>query len=203
MVVEFDTSFSIETETYKSDIYHYFMAVYDGSTFSIYIDGTEASTSSMSGSVPPTIDGSQMDIFINRVMDGYAYNTTGNYGRLLNLAVFIDVTDEEELMKEIVNYGIEYATQDTNDGRYIDNFNILFNDPEVVRVNSAIDDVSFIYLARSDGKILRGSPLFWESRKVYSNSDESLVLNETVSDQSDKAVVDNGFMKIKKSIVRL
>ncbi|MCD6435970.1 MAG: hypothetical protein J7L15_06235, partial [Clostridiales bacterium] len=94
-------------------------------------------------------------------------------------------------------------TEDLYKNRDFYDFNILFNDPDIVKVNSVINDVGFIYLARNDGKILRGSPLFWESRKVYSNNDESLVLNETVSDQADKAVVDNGFMKIKKSIVRL
>ena len=55
-----------------------------------------------------------------------------------------------------------------------------------------------VYLGRNDGKILEGSSLLWDVRKIYSN------LNEVdLVDSLDENDIVNGFLKINNKMVRL
>jgi len=76
------------------------------------------------------------------------------------------------------------------------------NDPSTVTVTSAVDDMSYIYVGRNDGKILCGSPLFWECRKMYSDNNEALNIDLSNNAEDDNSVSD-GFLKIKNKIIRL
>ena len=73
-------------------------------------------------------------------------------------------------------------------------------------MTSSVNDMSYVYLGRNDGKILRGSPLLWESRKDYSNEKEADILNVVYYSGSlvvDSNNVSEGFLTLKDKVIEL
>lgn len=189
--------FYIETSKYSTSIWHYFYICYDGSEIKVYIDGVEDSLSSY-GSIPSSIDGYSLDFYINNNLSGYSYNAAKNLGYVDDIFLLNDFVDDISNIKKIINNGILYSVDDEYNSINVDCFGLFMNDPETITVTSSVDDVSYIYIGRNDGKILRGSPLFWENRRIFSNNDE----NNIFSLNGDDSISD-GFLKIKESIIRL
>jgi hypothetical protein len=78
------------------------------------------------------------------------------------------------------------------------------NDPEMITINSMIDDLSYIFIGRNDGKIMRGSPLFWETRKSFSDDEEYVTggIPESLKGK-DANNKDTGFLELNKNTIRL
>lgn len=195
-----DTAYVAQTPEYTESYWHHFWIVYDGSgsSVTIYIDGVSASLTE-SGSIPATISGSTVDMYVNHSLSGYAYNVAKNKGYLDDFFLFNTANTTASDIQRTINMGIEYVGNDVYTGSNKDSYSIYFDDPTTITINSAIDDMSYIYLARNDGKILRGSPRFWECRKVYSNPSEEAALNFSDDDNS----VSGGFLKLKNTVIRL
>jgi len=208
---------------YEAGAWHYFWIVYKGSEdpsyvgdkLDIYVDGTICVSTSADidiplaerGVLPASLDASEIDFYINRYFsDNFGYKDTTNYGYIDDIVIFnADTKNSDKYMQKIINYSIDFAVDVTYQYAEKYPYGFSYNDPATIRVNSLIDDMSFVYLARNDGKIMRGSPLFWEARKNFSDSREKDLLDETITgnDETGGAVMENGFMKIKSSIVRL
>jgi len=186
-----NSSYSAISEDYDPSIWHFLWIAYNGSSLDVYIDGNLQTLSSISGTLPSSIEGSKLDLYINHSVEGYAYNITKNKAYIDDIFVFNVYNTSLTDMQRVINYGIDYIIDDTLTDNRFGGYGIYFNDPDTITVNSSIDDMSYIYLGRNDGKILRGSPLFWEVRKVFSTKKENDLVDES-----------NGFLKIKDSIVR-
>ena len=143
-----------------------------------------------------------MYLYINFSQEGYAYNIAKNYGYIDDIFILNEALTNEKDMQYVINNGIDYLVDTTLSYKIIDGYNIYFNDPTTITINSIVDDMSYIYIGRNDGKILRGSPLFWESRKIYADKNEIDVLGITSLESNDN-VVQDGFMKLKNAIIRL
>lgn len=196
------------TGSYDVGMWHYIWIVFDldNSLLNIYIDGTLQTLTGVSGSLS-AINGAILDIYINRKMDGYYnYNQSNNYGYIDDIVILNDVTDYLEKLQQSINYSILYAIDDNYIGITEKNYGLMFNDPSTITINSMVDDMNYVYIARNDGKIMRGSPLLWEARNIFSNVKENQLLNETIvsSDDNigDQSVSINGFLQIKNSIIR-
>ncbi len=190
LIVSFnDDIYSASSENYEPSVWHFFWITYNGTSLRIYIDGNRHNLQSVSGSLPSTLSGSQLDLYVNHSVDGYAYNITKNKGYIDNVFMFNTYDTSLSNMQTVINNGVDYITDDTYIDERFEGYGIYFDDPDTITVNTSIDDMSYIYLGRNDGKILRGSPLFWEVRKDYSNQNENIL-------------VDNGFLKINNSIAR-
>jgi len=218
-----NSSYTQTSSAYDVGAWHYFWIVYRGSEdpsyvgdkLDIYVDGTLCvSTSSdvdiplgASGVLPASLNAAEIDLYINRYfLDIFGYRDTTNYGYIDDIVIFnSDTGNSDKYMQKIINYSIDFAVDVTY--QYAEKYPYGFShdDPATIRVNSLIDDMSFVYLARNDGKIMRGSPLFWESRKNFSDTREKDLLDETITgdDKTGGIIMENGFMKIKSSIVRL
>jgi hypothetical protein len=172
----------------------------------ILIDGVESSLNNPTGTLPSSFEYSAIDVGINRIMeDSYDYNIANNFGIIDDIGFFNLQFDVESILPKLINEGLEeFADIDLRDREEFFQSN-LFDDPTTLKVNAMIDDMSYVYLARNDGKILFGSPLLWESRKVFSDGNEDALLNDFVitEDSPISAVVQNGFLEIKDSIIRL
>lgn len=190
-------SFSIKTPSYLSSIWHYFWIVFDGSEVKVYVDGLEAECDE-DGDVPSSIDGNTMSLYINHSIDGYDYNISKNLGHISNLFMLNEVNDNILDIQKSINRGILYVIDNDYINVKMDSLLFYMNDPNMITVTSSVDDVSYVYLGRNDGKILRGSPLFWESRKRFSNKEEGRFLILHGEDN-----ISDGFLKIKESIIRL
>jgi len=195
---------------YDSSMWHHFWIIYDNRVVYIYIDGI-LSTLSETGHMPLIFNNSLLDLYVNHSLGGYAYNICKNYGYISDLALIVDYNvsthDVGSDIQRSINYGINYVVDDSYTLTDIYSLSVYMNDPSTVTVTSAVDDMSYIYVGRNDGKILCGSPLFWECRKIYSDDNEAIAIDLPNKSEDTTIVLDNsvsdGFLKIKNKIIRL
>ena len=210
-------SYKASTIPYSCGMWHYFWIVYNGasSNVEIHIDGELQSLIDVEGDFPGSIPINPTGFYINRQVGGFDYYKTSNNGYIDEVVVFNEDMGGESDVQTVINRSLSYLI-DTN---YIslleESYGIGFDDPFTININSVIDDVTFVYVARNDGKILRGSPLFWEVRKVFSDlreidllkRNEAIVIKEDVqfsTGYTGPSIEEkDGFLKITNSTVRL
>lgn len=199
-----NTQYQVTSEVYDSGKWHYVWIAYNGTTGNliIYIDGRNQ-TSSNSGSLVSSFGGTHMDLYINYSDEGYAYNIGKNYGYIDDLFVLNEYNTVPSDIQKVINNGIDYLVDTGLRDTIIDGYNIYFDDPSTITITSAIDDMSYLYIGRNDGKILRGSPLLWEVRKTYSDKEEENLLNIDATKTSNNKISDDGFLEIKSTTIRL
>jgi len=203
--VKINDTYTVTTESYVTEVFHFIYVAWAGEIgkVSVFVDGREQKTTN-SGSVQLSLSGSTLDIFINKFNE-LGFNVAQNTGYIDDIVVFNDSKDAAKRTSNAINFSVDFIVDTllVNKDEFGQAF--LFNDPPTVRTTAMVDDLSFIYLSRDDGKILRGSPLFWEVRKVFSENNEEDLIEETVLDIGGavNASLDGGFLKIKSSIVRL
>jgi len=204
-----DTGYTVNSDSYDTLMSHHFffnISVEKASNpIEIYIDGVPSSLNNEQGSLPLAFDYAFLDVAINKIYENdYAFNLSNNIGIIDDFGFFNLTFDAESVLPKLINEGVaEFADLDLrNKEDFIQS--TLFDDPTTLTVNAMIDDMSYVYLARNDGKILFGSPLFWESRRIFSDSREDALLDDfIVTDGGQSAKVENGFLKITDSIIRL
>lgn len=192
-----EDSFIIETPKYSASLWHHFWICYNGSDVEVYIDGVKVSYAS-EGALPSSISGNMLSLYINHSLSGYDYNFSKNMGYLGYLFLLNDFNNSKHDIQKSINRGVLYIVDNEYINEEMESLVVYFNDPNMVSVLSSVDDVSYVYIGRNDGKILRGSPLFWETRIRFSNKNEKqfFILN-------GEDTISNGFLKIKESIIRL
>ena len=208
LTISFDGgSYSASSEDYAPSIWHYLWIVYNGLVLSIFVDGVQHILQNESGSLPSSINGSRLDMYINHSLNGYAYNVAKNYGYISDIFLMNVVNNSMSNIQRVVNDGIKYFVDDTYINLNIEKSSIYFNDPDTIIVTSSIDDMSYVYVGRNDGKILRGSPLFWETRRSFSENGETgllrLSVDERGQEEGDTWDLVSGFMELKNTNVRL
>lgn len=204
LTIEFNsTDYVLTSNNYVAGLWHYIWLASDrvSGNINIYIDGKSA-TASVSGTMPTRVGSEHMDLYINFSQEGYAYNVAKNYGYIDDILVFNESITSDGDIQAVINNGIRYLTDTSFNTKSIDGYNIYFNDPTTVTINSIVDDMSYVYIGRNDGKILRGSPLFWESRKAYADSNEQDVLGLT-DDELAKNYIKDGLLQLQSTTIRL
>lgn len=192
-----DGVYYASSEDYAPSMWHHFWIVYDGASLSIYVDGLQHTLQGETGVIPPGLAGNRLDLYINHVLDGYAYNIAKNYGYISDIFLLNVTNTSETDMQRVINDGIKYVVDDSYTDTDIDKSSIYFNDPDTIVVTSSIDDMSYVYFGRNDGKILRGSSLMWETRRTFASDGEASLLGLTSAD------IVNGFLELKNNSVRL
>lgn len=190
-----DDSYYASSENYLTGVWHYFWIVYDGTVpaISIYVDGKlHTLQNEVGGSPPASLGGGNLDLYINHELDGYSSAVAKNYGYITDLCVFNTVRTSILDMQKVINNGVLYIADTNYNTVQADGFGVYFDDPDTITMTSSIDDMSYVYVGRNDGKIMRGSPLLWEVRRVFSNSDEDSNVNTKT-----------GFLELNNSTIRL
>lgn len=188
------------SENYDAGLWHLIWIVYRGTSLSVYIDG-KLQTLTESGPLPGTIDVTLVDFYINH-SSSYNYKRAKNNGYIDDIFILSDADSNLANIQKVVNRGVESIVDTDFNIRSIDSYGIYYNDPTTITITSFIDDMSYVYIGRNDGIIMRGSPLFWEARKVYSDKDEENLLSLTAEQAANNGVSD-GFLEIKSIMVRL
>lgn len=204
--IELGNSYSLTTNSYDVEMWHLFWFVYDGETneIKIIIDGSEDTDTTTTGFVPNSLNGDLIDFYINYRTDGYRYNRMNNYGYIDDIFILDSLNNNNFYLQRVINNSIDYAFDDIYNDYHKDSIGFIINDPNTITINSLIDDMDYVYIATNDGRILRGSPLLWESRKRFSNSNELLYLDKDKVNDSDIDVsINDGFMRINDSVIRL
>lgn len=204
LTVDFNGSdYILTSDVYAANMWHYVWLACDrlSGNFNIYIDG-KAANSSKVGNSSTVVSSEHMDLYINFSQEGYAYNMAKNYGYIDDIFVLNEAVTNGTDMQNVINNGIDYLIDTSFRTKITDGYNIYFNDPTTITINSIVDDMSYVYLGRNDGKILRGSPLFWETRKVYMNKNEGEVLGLTPLELEDNGI-QSGTLELKNTTIRL
>ena len=203
-----ENQYVVYSDPYEKLISHHFFIniCVEKSEVQMVIDGADSVLNSPSGTLPTSFTYTALDVGINKIAeDEYAYNLANNFGIIDDIGFFNLQFDAESVLPKLINEGLEeFADLDLRSKEEFFQGN-LFDDPTTLKVNAMIDDMSYVYLARNDGKILFGSPLLWESRRVFSDSREEDILDEVIITETTPvpATINNGFLEIKDSIIRL
>lgn len=191
------------SQPYSASRMHYIWIVgkNDGveSYCEVYIDGEENSIEE-NGTIPSFNDFDVLKIYINSFLDeNYDYNKTSNTGIIDDLIIF-NLSDYQKTdIQNYINYGVGYIADSSYGDTYTTSIVTLSDLPSTIRVNSSINDAGYVYIARNDGKILRGSPLLWEVRSDFADEKNiSLLENEYGQLQTNK-----GYLKITNKMLGL
>tara|TARA_Y100000310_G_scaffold343501_1_gene451447 strand:- start:1889 stop:2890 length:1002 start_codon:yes stop_codon:yes gene_type:complete len=215
LLIVINDRYTVSTLSYVAEVFHFVYISWTGETgkIAVYIDGKEQPLST-NGSPQLSLAASSLDVFVNKINET-GFNITQNTGYIDDVVVFNDSLTAAKRSSDAINFSVDFIVDTLLVNKSESGQAFLFDDPNTIRTTSMVDDLSFIYVARDDGKILRGSPLLWEVRKVFSENNEEDFIVETVLDVGDpaktveerkelnKASLDLGFLKIDKSIVRL
>jgi len=154
------------------------------------------------GGVAPTSLGlGTVGVTINGTGLGSEFDIASNTGWIDDLLLMNAVPDPLVSSQTVVNEGVDYLTDSTYTTSDELGFGIIFDDPTDANVNAVYGDGSYVYLARSDGRLLRGSPLVWESRRDFSNEEEADTM--TISGESSGYSFDDKILKITNATVSL
>ena len=202
-------TYSVSSEEYSPGIWHHFWIVHDLSGVRLFVDGLEHTLQDEVGTFSSNLaSGSDpfLNLYINHSIEGYSSSVAKNEG-VIDDIFFLNISNDSETdIQRLINDGLEYIIDDNFTTVNINKNSIYFNDPETITINSMIDDSSYIFVGRNDGKIMRGSPLFWEVRKSYSDSKEHDLLGFS-TDVNDNDLVTNGrksgFLQLVNTTIRL
>ena len=167
--------YTVYSDSYSELVSHHFLfnICTEKDEVQIIIDGVESALNDQTGSLPTNFHHQYFDIGINKITENnYAYNLANNTGIIDDIGFFNMQFDSESILPKLINEGLEeFADLDL---RNVEDFvqPNLFDDPTTLKINAMIDDMSYVYLARNDGRILFGSPLLWESRRLFSDINE-------------------------------
>ncbi len=203
--------YEVDTETYEPYRWHHAWMAYDGGeeTFSVYIDGIlqaveDVGGNSLSYSLMGDFSISSIfaDIYIGKERDGFSYNTIRHTGYIDDIFLLNSYYNNIEDIQEVINKGVEYFVNDYYNDFNNEKENIFMDDPNMVSITSASNDMSYLFVGRNDGKIMRGAPLLWQVRKNYSQSKEFTVdpLSNSSGVLEDSSI---GFLKITNTLIRM
>jgi len=201
-----NSGYTAKTESYIAGVWHHFLIAYNGkkSSIKIIIDGRNSNLID-GGNVPTHLYSTVADYYINRKIIEGSYDVANNQGYIGDVfvmnEVFSSTNDLERFVRKIANKSTEWAldeenwfTEYYNQGIYIP------QDPTTISSTSFINDMTYLYISNTKGQIRRGSPLFWEVRRLFSQSSEIDILNKNV--RGNNVISISGCLEIGGSVVR-
>ena len=201
------SNFFLETEPYLSGLWHYFLITYNGiqGFFDVIIDGKKSTTIGTSY-FPSSLELVVSDININRKILIGDSDVSSNLGIIddffvLNSCVG-NVLEAEHFVQRIVNNNTDYVLESANEFLFdIDMGFYISKDPSTISITSMSKNTNRFFIGRSDGVILEGSSLMWQSVRDFSNTNELNLLNKNIL--GDSVVMKDGFIEIINSTVEL
>ncbi len=190
------------SEEYEPNQWHYIWIARDETSLTMFIDGVEQTLQNESGALHSSVTddlGPFLNLYINHSLDGYSNVIAKNEG-IIDDIFFQNVYNVLQTdIQKAINNGILYVVNDIYTGVEFVEYSIFMNDPETITINSMINDLSYIFIGRNDGKIMRGSSLFWETRRSFSDTSEYANFDLSGSDSGQI----EGFLRLVNDTIRL
>ena len=201
------SNFFLETEPYLSSLWHYFLITYNGiqGFFDVIIDGKKSTTTGTSY-IPSSLGLVYSDININRKILIGSSDVSSNNGIIDDFFVlntcFENTLESEHFVQKIVNHNTDYVLDSDNELLFdIDTGFYISKDPTTISVTSMSKSTNRFFAGRSDGSILEGSSLMWQSIRDFSNTNEMGLLNKNIL--GDPVSVQDGFVKVNNSVIKI
>ena len=196
--------YSAYSEEYDPNKWHHFWITRDSGELKIFVDAIENTLQDETGTIGEKVTeglDSFLYTYVNHSLDGYG-ETIAKNGAIIDDIFLLNVKNTSQSdMQRVINNGVLYMVDTLYTDTNIIKSDVYMVDPETITINSMIDDLSYIFVGRNDGKILRGSPLFWETRKSF--SDEEEYLSGGISEDLRGAGADDGFLVLDNNTIRL
>lgn len=170
----FGDTFEFVSSKYSVGTWHHFWLVYNSPVnpnVQLFIDGV-ADSLSTTGTVPGGLKGGSAVVSINRMALSPSFNVVDSQAVIDDLVILNDADSSGATLAKVINHSLDFAfNTDYMNNEEIDQ-SFIFNDPDVFHLTSVETDGTNVLATRSDGKILEGSPLMWQSRKRFSDDNE-------------------------------
>jgi len=196
--------YSAFSEEYDPNKWHHFWITRNSDGLQIFVDVIEHTLQDESGVIATNVTqglDSFLYTYINHSLDGYGTVVAKNGGIIDDIFLLNVRNNSQSDMQRVINDGVLHVVEDIYTNTNIVKSDIYMNDPEMITINSMIDDLSYIFIGRNDGKIMRGSPLFWETRKSFSDNEE--YLSGGISPDLQGTGDSDGFLELNKNTIRL
>jgi len=208
LVISFDENgYAVRTDAYTKEKWHIFLISYDEGVLRVNIDGKTSILEALnpSTSLPIELSINVSDIFINKktLSGDNIINNQGYIDDIFILNQTFDAVSQDEIFVErlTTNSASYVLNEDNEDTEDIYNGFYMEKDMTTIEINSITRSTNRYFIGRSDGKIMEGCSLLWESRRDFSNKNEESIINERVL--GEPVVVQDGFARVKNSIIRL
>lgn len=197
------TTATISSNPYTAGEFHYFWIVYNGTgpSCNIYID-LQDQTAGTSGTVPSTLSATAAPFAINLSVPGNGYAITRNQGIIDDLVLF-NSAQANTVMNRAVKLGGNYVNDSTLSSADEISQVLVFDDSSTLTVISVASNNGSIYIAGSDGNILRGIRAMWQSRRNFNSDAEIELLDFVTRTGTTTLAIENGALHIKSEIVKI
>lgn len=193
------------TQEYSTGEFHHFWITYNGSggIFSVYIDGKLAEFS-VDDTVPAELQvNMSVPFHLNKSSLGYGGLLRGNFGLIDELVFQTDFIQSGEILARHINYGSEYALDNSLLYREETNQAFAYDDPTTIDIVSVCSNGTNVYAGRTDGKLLKGDRTMWRVRRDFANRDEIRFVKKNILASDYIASVEDGALKLFKASVRI
>lgn len=195
------TTATVSSNPYKTGEYHYFWITFDGTICHIWIDFVDQ-TASTSGTVPATLSASIAGFNINDNVAGNGYQIAKNNGIIDDLILF-NSFQSTTVMQRAASYSGNYvATSSLQFTEELDQA-LVFDDPTTVQINAIASNRGNVYVARSDGSLLRGVKALWDSRRNFNTAKELSLLDFVTTKGETALELDGGSLLVTDEIITL
>jgi hypothetical protein len=196
-------SIKITSSAYTTGVFHHFFLNYDGAsgTAKLYIDLAEDLATVRTGTVPTTLN-SSTTFTLNKITEGYTYQSVENEGAIDDLVIFNKVITLSEIQR-VANMGALFVadTSYSNVEEIYQGF--IVDDPSTVQITSVFANRGNIYVGRTDGKLLRGVRSLWESRHEFSDNRELNTVTVISKTDDNNLSVNDGILKLQNEVIRI
>lgn len=201
-----DNEVVLSTSDYECDKMHHFWIVYDGSLgqVKVFIDGVPRDVTVEEGEIPSTIRMSIGTYFnFNKSAVGYNALLRTNTGLIDEVVLINDAIIDQETIGRHINFGTEFAVDETLRWRQ-EVYQIFgFDDPTALHIGDIYSNGSNIYAGRSDGKLFKGSRLMWEVRRDFANNEEDSFIKKNLLATDSEITFEEGYLKISKANIQI
>lgn len=206
LVSDNDEQCVVSSIEYTCDVLHYFWIVYDGLTqsVSIYIDGIQREVTIEDGNIPQQLNFARGTAFnLNKSAIGFNSLLRTNTGLLDELSFFSEAMTDLSVIGRIINYGTEFAIDETLFNREEVHQGFAFDDPTSLQINTVYSNGTNIYAGRSDGRVFKGDRLLWEVRRDFANAEEERFIKKNLLSTDSVITFEDGALKIEKAAVQI
>ena len=198
--------YSAFSEEYEPNKWHQFWITRNSGTLQIFVDSIEHTLQDESGTIATKVTeglDSFLNTHINNSLDGYGETVAKNGGVIDDIFLLNVRNNSQSDMQRVINDGVLYVVDDIFTSTNVVKSHVYMNELDVITINSMMVDLRYIFIGRNDGKIMRGSPLFWETRKSFSDDEEYKSGGIPESLKGTKEDGNDGFLVLNQNTIRL
>lgn len=198
-------SATLTSSPYAAGVYHHFWLVCDcvAAKLRLFVDTFEDLGATTSGTLPTTFTVTFAKISVNNNTFGNKYEIVRNKGAIDDLVIFSDAIVSPTSIVRAANDGALYIADTAYQNLDEVDQPAVFDDPGTAQINSVHGNRGRVYVGRSDGKLLRGTKLIWQSRREFGNPKEAKNLITISKGHAGSVTAADGSLKIQDKIVRV